>query len=506
MKSPTLRFLAAVSLSGAAVPARAADAPASSWPQFRGPNGAGVAAEGRPPVHFGPEINQRWKVAVPPGVSAPVVWGDWVFLTGLADGRLVTLAFDAATGRERWRRVAPAEKIEECHAFSSPAASTPCTDGTRVYAYFGSYGVIAYDFDGTEVWRRAFERLPSEYGTATSPILAGGHLILQRDGDSTNAQLIALVPATGTTAWESPRPLAGASYSTPMVWRHDGLEELMVQGKGRVASYSLDGGPPRWWVKGWGFAAVTTPVVGDGMLFAGGSGMGDPTEPDDPLFDWGKLTADFDANKDGQLAVDEVPESVVWVIRKEIPREVPGNALPMRNMLDWFVDTDKNKQVTKTEWDTSEAFAKDKFNADRFVAIRPGGRDDCTESHVAWETTKGLAEMPSPLFYQGRVHFVRDGGLLTVIDSKTGDRLIDRERLGSGGQFVASPIAANGRIYAVNEPGTFTVLRAGATFNVESVNPLGESVRTTPAIAGDVLYVRGAQHLWAFGGGAPPPE
>ncbi len=475
------------------------------WPQFRGPDGAGVADDAHPPIHFGPDTNLLWKTALPPGLSAPVVWGDHVFLTGLASNQLVTLAYDARNGRELWRRVAPAEKIESCHSFSSPAAPTPCTDGERVYAYFGSFGLLAYDFKGMEVWRRAFDRLPSMYGTATSPILAGGHLILQRDGDSTNAQLVALAPATGKTVWESPRPLAGACYSTPMVWRHDGQEELMVQGKGRVAAYSLSGGEPKWWVKGWGFTAVTTPVAGDGMLFVGGSGLGDPSEAPDPMMTWSNLMQ-YDANQDGQLALDEIPKDLTWHIRKEIPKEVPGNSFAMRNMLGWFVDENKDKIITKAEWEASEAFTKDKFNADRFVGIRPGGKEDSTDTHVEWETTKGLSEMPSPLFYRGRVHFIRDGGMWTVIEPKTGKRLLDRERIGIGGQSVASPIAANGYIYVVNEPGTFAALRAGDTLEVVAVNKLGESVRATPAIAGDILYVRTAGHLWAFGDKRPAKQ
>ena len=469
------------------------------WPQFRGPNASGVADEARPPVHFGPETNLLWKTATPPGLSAPVVWGDRVFLTALENKELITLAYHARTGRQLWRQVAPAETIEKCHEFSSPAASTPCTDGERVYAYFGSFGLIAYDFEGKEVWRRALERLPSKYGTSSSPILAGRQLILQHDGDSTNASLIALAPATGKTIWESSRPLAGASYSTPMVWRHDGMEELIVQGKGRVAAYSLTGGPPKWWVKGWGGdAAVTTPVAGDGMLFVGGSGMGDPSEPDDPLFDWKKLLAQYDANKDGQLALDEVPESLVWQIRKEVPKEVPGNMLRMRDLLGWFTDANKDKIITKAEWDADEAYVKDKFNADRFVAIRPGAKGDGTTTHVAWETTKGLSELPSPLFYRGRVYFVRDGGMWTELEPHTGKRLVDRERLGTGLQVVASPVAANGFIYTVNESGAFAVVRAADTFDVRAINKLGESVRATPAIAGNTLYVRSASHLWAF--------
>jgi outer membrane protein assembly factor BamB len=472
----------------------------ANWPQFRGRNASGVAEDARPPIHFGPDTNLLWKTAVPAGVSAPVVWGNRIFLTALEGNQLLTLAYDADAGRELWRCVAPAAKIESCHSFSSPAASTPCTDGERVYAYFGSFGLLAYDYDGKDVWQRALDRLPSEHGTATSPILADGKLILQHDGDSTNASLIALASATGKIVWESPRPLAGSSYSTPMLWRHDGIDELIVQGKGRVTAYSLTGGPPKWWVRGWGFSAVTTPVAGDGMLFAGGSGTGDPSEANpDPLFDWKKLIADHDANKDGQIALEEMPKSVIWRIRKEIPIDVPGNGFAMRDMLAMFVDADNNKIATKAEWDASEAFAKDKFNADRFVAIRPGGKDDSTDTHVQWEITKGLSEIPSPLFYASRVHFVRDGGLWTVVEPKTAKRLITLDRLGIGGQFVASPVAANGYIYVVNESGTFAVLRAGDTLVVAATNKLGESVRSTPAIAGEALYVRSAGQLWAFG-------
>ncbi len=471
---------------------------APEWPQFRGPNCAGVSESGRPPIHFDAGTNLLWKTEVPAGVSGPIVAGGRIFLSALDGQQLLTLAYDAKSGRELWRRAAPAKSIESCHQFSSPAAPTPCTDGERVYSYFGSFGIVAFDMNGNEVWQRAFERLPSQYGTATSPILAGGKLILQHDGESTNAALVAIEPATGQVLWTSPRPLAGASYATPIVWQHDGLEELVVQGKGRVAAYALNGGPQKWWVRGWGFSAVTTPVVGEGLLFAGGSGMGDPSEPDDPIFDWKKHIANYDANKDGQLSIDEVPESLIWQIRKEVPQDVPGNMLPLRALMHDFIDANKDGIVTKEEWDADEAFAKDKFNADRFVAIRSGGKGDSTETHVQWETTKGLAEMPSALFYRGRLYFLRDGGLWTVLDPKTGKRLVDRERLGVGGQFVASPIAANGYIYVVNEPGTFVVLRAGDNLNVAAVNKLNESVRATPAIAGPALYLRSARHLWCF--------
>ncbi|MBL9128384.1 MAG: PQQ-binding-like beta-propeller repeat protein, partial [Verrucomicrobiales bacterium] len=117
---PVLVLLLATGTLSAAVP---------NWPQFRGPNASGVSEDGRPPIRFGPGSNQLWKVAVPAGISSPVVWGDHLFLTALENSRLLTLAYDTRDGRELWRRVAPTEQIEPCHGFSSPAASTACTDG-----------------------------------------------------------------------------------------------------------------------------------------------------------------------------------------------------------------------------------------------------------------------------------------------------------------------------------------------------------------------------------------
>lgn len=121
-----------------------------------------------------------------------------------------------------------------------------------------------------------------------------------------------------------------------------------------------------------------------------------------------------------------------------------------------------------------------------------------SETHVAWETTKGLNEMPSPLYYRGRVYVVTDGGRVSVFRPADGERLLDRQPLGAPGQYVGSPIAANGFVYTVSEAGTVVVLRAADTLEVVARNPLGESVRSTPAIVGRTLYVRATERLWAF--------
>ncbi len=121
---------------------------APKWPQFRGSNSQGVEDRGQPPVAFGPHTNFLWKVAVPPGVSSPCLWGNSIFLTAYEAGKLSTLCIDRRDGKILWKQAAPTDKVEEVHKASNPASATPVTDGKRVYVYFATFGLVAYDFKG----------------------------------------------------------------------------------------------------------------------------------------------------------------------------------------------------------------------------------------------------------------------------------------------------------------------------------------------------------------------
>jgi outer membrane protein assembly factor BamB len=171
---------------------------AAHWPQFRGPDGAAVAADAHPPVHFSPDSNVWWKAELPAGHSSPCVWGDSIFLTAQSGKALETICLDARSGSVRWRRPAPAESIEPAHRIANAAAPTPVTDGQRVFIYFGSFGFLAYDFDGREQWRRALPPPVVEFGTSPSPILAGDRLIVVCDQDL-NSFLLAVRPRDGST-------------------------------------------------------------------------------------------------------------------------------------------------------------------------------------------------------------------------------------------------------------------------------------------------------------------
>src|SRR5688572_6496708 len=130
----------------------AKDAP--NWPAFRGPNSSGVSESAKPPAKIGPGEGVAWKIDVPWSPSSPCVWGDRLFLTTFSEGKLETRSYDCGDGRLIWTRVAPAERLEDFHQTEgSPAASTPATDGGRVVSYFGSVGLVCYDFDGKELWR-----------------------------------------------------------------------------------------------------------------------------------------------------------------------------------------------------------------------------------------------------------------------------------------------------------------------------------------------------------------
>ena len=203
----------------------------AGWTQFRGPNGQGVAQTDRVPVRFGPQTNVLWKTPVPAGHSSPVIWNNCVFLTAVEPAKpkeLVLLAIDHQDGRVLWRQTVQTKRQGRFHQLNNAASSTPAVDDKHVYVYFGTYGLLCYDHAGHEVWQREIATPPSKYGVATSPILYQDKVILVLDGDGGSSHLLAVQRDTGETVWQQPRPLFRAGWSTPMIFRHGEVDELVV--------------------------------------------------------------------------------------------------------------------------------------------------------------------------------------------------------------------------------------------------------------------------------------
>src|SRR6516162_6283084 len=241
------------------------------WPQFRGPNSSGLG-EGKPPVEFGPDQNVLWKTAVGAGLSSPIIWEGRIFLTEFdrAKKQLATLCIDRGTGKILGRRTVAPEQIEKVHAISSPAAATPATDGERVYVYFGSYGLVCYDLDGNQKWERRLPLAENHYGAAASPIVAGDFLVLNHQGKE--SYLLGVNRRDGQTVWRTDRSLFRYGWSTPVHWRHDEIDEIVVLGgdfepNQRLMAYDLATGAERWWVAGLPPCGKSTPVIGGGLLF-----------------------------------------------------------------------------------------------------------------------------------------------------------------------------------------------------------------------------------------------
>jgi len=469
------------------------------WPQFRGPNGTGISPNGKPPMQFGPDQAVIWKRTTPDGQSSPCVWGDRVFLTGVEGTNLITLAIDRSNGKELWRKQVTVGKLEEQHRTGSAATATPTADGERVYAYFGSFGLLAYSRDGREAWRKPMPTPKNKYGMAASPILHGEALIQLIDADSGDSQLLAVNRKTGEKLWAADRKDFSAGWSTPLIWSHDGHDEIVALGRSRLMAYDAHTGTPRWWVDGFPQETVNSPVVGGGVLFASSAALGGRgNEKMDPN-GWREMLK-MDRNGDGKLQFDEIPDDYQLVLRPDLPKDNPGYAFPApfkKSFMFRNADTDNDGALSEAEMKIKMA-GFETFTKPVLMAIRPGGKDDAKQN-VAWEMRRGIPEIPSPLYYEGAIYMVRDGGLLACIEAKDGS-VRYQERLGVGGQYSASPVAAGGRIYVASQSGTVIVLKPGGTApDVVARNPLGESIMATPAFAEDTILIRTEGHLYNFG-------
>ena len=134
-----------------------------------------------------------------------------------------------------------------------------------------------------------------------------------------------------------------------------------------------------------------------------------------------------------------------------------------------------------------------------FYAIRAGVKGEIkpdTKS-IAWQTSKIRAHLVTPIVYGDYLYACTDNGILSQYHAKTGESTF-RARLGSGGSFAASPVAADGKLYFASEDGDVFVIKAGPTFELLARNSMGEVVMASPAIAGRMIVIRGQKHLFGI--------
>lgn len=470
-----------------------------AWPRFRGPNGSGVSHDRQPlPVEFGPDKNLIWKTPLPRGHSSPCISHGRIFLTGFdsPSNKLETLCLDRLSGQVLWRRTAPVEKVERVHEVNSPAASTPATDGERVFVYFGSYGILCYDLDGKELWKHPLPIPDLFFGTGASPIVADKYVVLNVDQQG-ESYLLAVDRKTGQQIWKHDRSLFGRGWSTPVHVRNDATDEVVVLGSRRLVAYGLADGAQRWSVGGLPPFTISSPVVDEGRLFL--AATDEYGEPDNvvqpPTFD--DFVKQHDKNRDGKIGAEEIPAEFAVVNRR-----ASGGAGDTK-LQGWFfktIDLDKDNLLNREEWDKFAARMSQwpaEFNCN-ILAVRLGGQNDVTKTHIVWRASDGVPEVPSPLVYQGHVYTVQNGGIVYCRDARDG-RVAYKRRLGAGGGYYASPVAGDGKVYFASDRGVVVVVSAGPDFEVLASNDLETPILATPALVAGHLYIRAENQIFAFG-------
>jgi len=141
-------------------------------------------------------------------------------------------------------------------------------------------------------------------------------------------------------------------------------------------------------------------------------------------------------------------------------------------------------------------FTSSGFEKTTLRTVRTGGKGDVTQTHIAWEQKKGAPTQPSLLYVKPHLYAVTDGGVATCYQGETGD-IVWQERV--GGNFCASPLYADGKIYFLAEDGQTTVIEAGPVFKVTARSPLNEKCQASMAVSRGHLFLRGETHLYCIG-------
>lgn len=410
----------------------------SNWPQWRGPMGTGVSNGDLAVTEWGTSQNVKWRVELPePGNSTPIVWGDRIFLTQpISDSQQRSLiCFDKASGQELWRRGVRYDSPEPTHKTNPYCSASPATDGQRVIAWFGSAGLVCWDCEGNELWRRDLGTQQHMWGYGSSPILHDDLCILSF-GPGSSEFLIAVDKTTGETRWkveslsdeaefalsgpendgnandfQSDKPrtdrLRGA-WSTPIIIQVGDHFELVATQSRRVSGYDPATGELLWTCGGSAPLAYASPMESDGVIIAlGGYG---------------------------------------------------GASL----------------------------------------AVRAGGRGDVTTTHRLWHKPRDRGWLGTGAAADGYLYACDMGGVLICTNVNTGD-VVWQDRTDGGGTWSSITHTTDGRMFLLAKSGTTTVFQPDSTeFKQLAENKLDESTNASAVVIGDQVLIRTDKALWCF--------
>lgn len=436
----------------------------SNWPQFRGTGARGIADGQNPPVEWNvaDDVNVLWKTPIDGlGHSCPVIWEDKIFLTTAISGagdtsikagnyggvtsvddesehQFMTLCVDKNLGEIVWQQEsAKGIPLVKRHLKSTHANPTVATNGKFVISFFAGQGLYCYTTDGELVWKKDLGMLDS--------------------------------------GWFYDKSYQWGFGSSPVIFEETVIVQCDIQENSFVAAYRLDDGSEVWKtdrdeIPSWSSPNVVDSPRGPMLLtHATGFARGYDARTGEEWWRFGK-------HSEIVVPTPFVSHDMIYVT---------SGYSPIQPII--AISLDATGDVTLAE-------------------------DETSSEYVRWYQPRGGPYMPSPIVYGDYMYLCSNDGRLTCLDAKTGVEVYKKrlsegfdeienkpEELGARMSFVGSPVAADGNIYFPEESGFVIVLAAGPEFRLVAINPIGEYVLTTPAISEGVFYVRGQQHLFAFG-------
>jgi outer membrane protein assembly factor BamB len=428
---------------------------AADWPNWRGPNASGVAPDTTLPVRWSATDNVAWKAQLSgAGVSTPIVSGDRVYTTsqigagvrregnhprlvqgadaaaqgeralGIEAGSgsdpaktfFIVEAFDRASGKRVWeRRIEAAGSLTPVHDKHNLATPSPVTDGTLVFAWFGTGQIVALDRKGAIVWQRhlatengAFD---IQWGSGSSPVLFGDSLILLCDQPA-KSYLLAVDKSTGKDRWKTDRGQGRSSYSTPLVVEGAFGAELIVNSTERLDAYDPRTGAFLWHTGEASRFAVPSAVFHNGIIYTSR----------------GYRSGPYLAIKPGGRG-DVTGTHVVWRVATGAP------------------------YVSSLLYYDGAVYMANDVGVLTAVNASTGER--------VWQERVDGVFSASPIAGGGHVYFVSEGGDTVVVKAGRAPQVVARNALGE--RAIASPAISNGQIFIRTDRHVFAIGRAGST-------------------------------------------
>lgn len=343
----------------------------------------------------------------------------------------------------------------------------------------------------------------------SSPIIWGNRIFLTAFNQSKNQLLVlALDKETGKILWERNvpaqrieeyHPTSAPASPTPVT---DGKNVYVYFGSSGLTSFDFNGN--KVWENRFGpfpneWGSASSPVLYNDMLL-----LNVDTDAEDFLLAVNKNTGKT-IWKTSRSDVDRSwPTPVIWNAggRDEIVVSGSGRVKsydPKDGRELWTVDG-LTRWVTPTPVMAHNLLyvASNGPGGNIVMAIRPGGRGNVTKTHVAWRYDKAAPYSSSPVIVGDYLYTVKNGGVMTCLNAKTGEAAW-QERLPGKAAYYASLIAADGKIYALDEDGKAAVVAAKSTYELLSSNDMGERCMASPAISGGQLFIRSDENLFCIG-------